>query len=85
MDMLRFLGLAALMFAAAFLGMNWYLRVEPVKPDPRMPTFERVDADSPASKLAKSSISDGDVTRDRCATKCSITPRRSVTIRAIRR
>jgi len=65
MDMLRFLGLAALMFAAAFLGMNWYLRVEPLKPDSRVPTFERVDADSPASKLAPSSISDGDRTRDR--------------------
>jgi hypothetical protein len=46
MDMLRFLGLAALMFAAAFLGMNWYLRVEPLKPDPRVPTVERVDADN---------------------------------------
>lgn len=65
MDTLRFLGLAALMFAAAFLGMNWYLRVEPLKPDPRVPTFERVDADSPTSQLAQSSISDGDPTRDR--------------------
>jgi hypothetical protein len=63
--MLRFVGLAALMFAAAFLGMNWYLRVEPLKPDPRVPTVERVDADSPASELTQSSISDGDPTRDR--------------------
>ena len=43
MDTLRFFGLAALMFAAAFLGMNWFLRVEPLKPDPRVPTFQRVD------------------------------------------
>ena len=65
MDTLRFLGLAALMFAAAFLGMNWQLRVEPLKPDPRVPTFQRVDTDSPAYKLAQSSTSDGDPTRDR--------------------
>jgi len=65
MDMLRFLGLAALMFAAAFLGMNWYLRVEPHKSDPRVPTVEHVDADSSASELTQSSISDGDPTRDR--------------------
>ena len=65
MDTPRFLGLAALMFAAAFLGMNWYLRVEPLKPDPRLPTFQRADADSPASQLAPSSASDGDPTRDR--------------------
>ena len=53
MDMLRFLGLAALMIAAAFLGMNWYLRVEPLKPDSRAPTFQQVD-DSTA-ELGKSS------------------------------
>jgi hypothetical protein len=63
MDMLRFLGLAALMFAATFLGMNWYLRVEPLKPDPRVPTFQRVDTDSTA-ELGQSLISDGDATRD---------------------
>ena len=65
MDMLRFLGLAALMFAAAFLGMNWYLRIEPLKPDPRLPTFERVESDSADDKLAQSSIGDGDPSRDR--------------------
>ena len=59
MNTLRFLGLAALMFAAAFLGMNWLPRVEPLKPDPRVPTFQQVDTDSPAYKLAQSSISDG--------------------------
>jgi hypothetical protein len=41
----RFLGLAALMFAATFLGMNWYLHVEPQKPDPRLPTSEHADID----------------------------------------
>jgi hypothetical protein len=65
MNTLRFLGLAAFMFAAAFLGTNWFLRVEPLRPDPRVPTFQRVDTDSPAYKLGQSSISDGDPTRDR--------------------
>jgi hypothetical protein len=52
MDTLRFLGLAALMFAATFLGMNWYLRVEPLKPDPRVPTSQHADPDSaPATFL----------------------------------
>jgi hypothetical protein len=63
MDMLRFLGLAALMFAAAFLGMNWYMRVEPLKADPSVPTLQRVDTDSTA-ELGQSSISDGDATRN---------------------
>jgi hypothetical protein len=48
MDTPRFLGLAALMFAATFLGMNWFLHVEPLKPHPRVPTFQRVDSDSAA-------------------------------------
>jgi hypothetical protein len=66
MDTLRFLGLAALMFAATFLGMNWYLRVEPPKPDQHAATPQHVDTNSAADKL-------------------SITPKRSATIRAIRR
>jgi hypothetical protein len=64
MGTLRFLGLAAFMFAAAFLGMNWFLRVEPLKPDPRVPTFQPVDTNSPSYKLAQSSVSDDDPTRD---------------------
>jgi hypothetical protein len=48
MDMPRFLGLAALMLAAAFLAMDWYLRSEPLKADPRVPAFQSVDADSAA-------------------------------------
>jgi hypothetical protein len=62
MDTLRFFGLAALMFAAAFLGMNWFLRVEPLKPDPRLPTFQRVEG---SLRVEQSSVSDGDPTRDK--------------------
>jgi hypothetical protein len=65
MDMLRFLGLAALMFAAAFMGMNWFLRVEPLKPDPRLPTFQRVVGPLKQDPIEQSSVSDGDPTRDR--------------------
>jgi hypothetical protein len=65
MGTLRFLGLAAFMFAAAFMGMNWLLRVEPLKPDARLPTFQRVDTASPSYQFQQSSITDDDATRDR--------------------
>jgi hypothetical protein len=65
MDTVRFLGLAAGMFAAVFLGMSWLLTVRPLQPDARVPTFQRVDKDSPRFQLEQSSISDDDPTRDR--------------------
>jgi hypothetical protein len=65
MSTLRFLGLAAGMFAAVFFGMKWLLRAEPLQPDARLPTFQRVDKDSPRSQLEQTSISDNDPTRDR--------------------
>ena len=43
MDNLRFFGLALGMFAAVFFGMKWFLTVQPLKPDARLPTFQRVD------------------------------------------
>jgi hypothetical protein len=65
MDTLRFFGLAAFMFAAVFLGVSWLFRVEPLKPSARIPTFHQVDKDDPLQKLAQTSVSDEDPTRDR--------------------
>jgi len=65
MDNLRFFGLAAVLFAAVFFGMNWFLTIEPLKPDARIPTFRLIDRDSPAFQLQQSNVSDGDETRDR--------------------
>lgn len=63
-DTLRFLGLAAFMFAVVFLGMSWFLRVEPLKPSAQIPTFHQVDKGDPLLKLQQSSVSDDDPTRD---------------------
>jgi hypothetical protein len=65
MGTLRFLGLAVGMFAAVFFGMRWLLTVRPLQPDARLPTFQRVDKDSPRFQLEQTSISDNDPTRDR--------------------
>lgn len=65
MGTLRFLGLAAGMFAAVFFGMRWLLTVHAMQPDARLPTFQQVDKDSPRFQLEQSSISDDDPTRDR--------------------
>jgi len=65
MDNLRFFGLAVGMFAAVFFGMKWFLTPQPLRPDARIPTFQRYDADSPRAQLESSSIGDDDPTRDR--------------------
>jgi|HubBroStandDraft_6_1064221.scaffolds.fasta_scaffold782133_2 hypothetical protein len=65
MDNVRFFGLAVGMFAAVFFGMKWFLTVQPLQPDARIPTFQPADPDSPRSQLMASSISDNDATRDR--------------------
>lgn len=65
MESLRFFGLALGMFVAVFFGMKWYLTVEPLKPDARLPVFHRVDTNDPRYQLEQSSVSDGDAVRDR--------------------
>ena len=65
MDNLRFFGLALSMFVAVFFGMKWFLTPQPLRPDARVPTFQKVDPDSPRFKLEQSSVTDGDATRDR--------------------
>ena len=62
---LRFAGIVVVLFLAVFFGGRWLFEVRPLKPDGRLPTFQRVNPDDPRVKLEKSSISDDDPTRDR--------------------
>jgi hypothetical protein len=67
MDSIRFYALAVGLFLAVFLGGRWLLipTVVPLKPDARLPTFQRVDPADPRTKLEQTSVSDDDATRDR--------------------
>jgi hypothetical protein len=65
MDNLRFFGLALSMFVAVFFGMRWLLTPQSLQPDARIPTFQRVEPDSPRAQFEASSISDNDTTRDK--------------------
>jgi hypothetical protein len=65
MGTFRFLGTVAVLFVATFFGMQWLLAPRPLRGDPRLPVFERVDKNSPRYQLEQSSITDGDPTRDR--------------------
>jgi hypothetical protein len=67
MDHLRLIAFAAGLFFAVFLGGKWLLTptVVALKPDPRLPTFHRVDPDDPRTKIEQSSVSDDDPVRDR--------------------
>jgi hypothetical protein len=65
MSNIRFLGAATALFVAAFLGVKWLLTPGTLRPDSRLPTFYRVDTNSPRYKLEQSSVTDGDPTRDR--------------------
>jgi hypothetical protein len=67
MDSIRFYALAVGLFFAIFLGGKWLLTptIVPLKPDARLPTFQRVDPDDPRTKIEQTSVSDNDATRDR--------------------
>jgi hypothetical protein len=65
MGTLRFVGTALVLFVAAYFGMQWFLAPRPLKPDPRLPTFHRVDVNSPKFKYEQSFASDDDPARDR--------------------
>jgi hypothetical protein len=86
MDSIRFYALAVGLFFAVFLGGKWLLipTVVPLQPDARLPTFQRVDPDDPRTKPSK--LRSATTTRHAivCATRCSITPRPSMTIHATR-
>jgi hypothetical protein len=65
MGSLRFFAFVAVLFVAVFFGGKWLLEVRPLKPDPRLPTFQRVNPNDPRVKLQQSAVSDDDPTRDR--------------------
>jgi hypothetical protein len=65
MDNVRFFGLALSMFVAVFFGMRWLLTPQPLHPDARLPTFQRIEPNSARAQLEASSISDDDATRDK--------------------
>jgi hypothetical protein len=62
---LRFVAIVAVLFLAVFFGGKWLLQVKPLKPDARLPTFQRINPDDPRVKLEQSSASDDDPVRDR--------------------
>ncbi|MGC2591886.1 MAG: hypothetical protein WA425_08175, partial [Xanthobacteraceae bacterium] len=65
MDNVRFFGLALSMFVAVFFGVRWLLTPQPLQPDARLSTFQRIEPNSARAQLEASSISDGDATRDK--------------------
>ncbi|HEY6258117.1 MAG TPA: hypothetical protein VIY51_20230 [Xanthobacteraceae bacterium] len=65
MGTFRFIGAALAMCVATFFVARWLLLERPVlKPDPRVPTFHRVDVADPRFKLESSFVSDNDSVRD---------------------
>jgi hypothetical protein len=64
MSTLRFVSIAIAMFVATYFGMQWMLRVQPLKPDARLPTFQQVDVKSPRHQMENSFASDNDAVRD---------------------
>lgn len=65
MESLRFAGLVVAAFMLTFAAAVWLLMPRPLKPDARLPTWHRVDVDSPEYKFEQSSASDNDEVRDR--------------------
>jgi hypothetical protein len=68
MSTLRLCATVAVLFFVGFIGGKWLLtelQMQPLQPDPRVPTFHHVDPDSARMKLEQSSESDDDPTRDR--------------------
>jgi hypothetical protein len=61
----RFLVMIAVMLLAGFFGMRWFLTVQPVQPDARIPTFRHIDPNSQPSTYDQTHASDGDIVRDR--------------------
>jgi hypothetical protein len=64
MEAVRYIVFALVLGAIAFFGMQWLLTPVPLKPDARIPTFQRVDVNSPRHQLEISHASDDDAVRD---------------------
>jgi hypothetical protein len=65
MESLRFTGVVVTAFIITFGAAFWLLMPRPLKPDARLPTWHRVDVDSPRYKMEQSSASDNDEVRDK--------------------
>jgi hypothetical protein len=64
MGTLRFLGIAVGLLLAC-LGIQWLLAPRPLQPDARVPTFQRVDVNSPRYQMETTSYAgDHDAVRD---------------------
>jgi hypothetical protein len=59
----RFVVMALVLFALSYAVTQMFV-VRPLKPDPRLPTFHRVDPDSPRTQVEESHASDMDSVRD---------------------
>jgi hypothetical protein len=59
----RFIAIVVALFLFSFAVTQLFV-VRPLKPDPRLPTFERIDPDSPRTQVEASHASDDDSVRD---------------------
>jgi hypothetical protein len=60
----RFIAIAIALCAFSYAAVQWLVVVRPLKPDPRIPSFHRIDPDSPRTKVEASHASDMDPVRD---------------------
>ena len=65
MGTFRFVSVAFALFIVAYFGIRHLTAVQPLKPDARVPTFHKVDVNSPRFKMEQSFASDNDATRDK--------------------
>jgi hypothetical protein len=61
----RFFAIAIALCGFSYAAVNWLTAVHPLKPDSRIPSFHRIDPDSPRTKVEASHASDMDPVRDR--------------------
>ena len=65
MESVRFAGLVIGAFVVTFAAAFWLVVPRPLKPDPRLPGWHRVDVDSPRVKMEDSYATDRDDVRDK--------------------
>src|SRR5712672_1039197 len=65
MQSVRFAGLVIGAFIVTFATALWLVMPRPLKPDARLPTWHRVDVESPRVKMMDSYATDNDAVRDK--------------------
>jgi len=65
MQSVRFAGLVIGAFIVTFAAALWLVMPRPLKPDARLPTWHRVDVESPRVKMMDSYATDSDAVRDK--------------------